>query len=192
MRKIILASQSPRRKKLLEQIGLPVRIGKINVHEMLNPRLKPVKQAEELSKLKSQVAVKKYKNALVITADTIVAMDNEVIGKPRSMQDAQRILRKLGGKKHQVITAYTVADTKSGKSITRSVLTQVYVKRLTEDEIKNYVATGEPMDKAGAYGIQELGSVFIERIEGDYFTIVGLPLFDLSQTLKKFDVTVLG
>lgn len=191
MQKIILASASPRRKALLEQIGLPVRIGKIQVKELLNPRLKPINQAEELSRTKSIAAVKKYKNALVITADTIIALGNEVIGKPRDARDATRILRKLSGKKHAVITAYTVADTKNGKSVTRSVVSYVYVKKLADDEIKNYVATGEPLDKAGAYGIQELGSIFIEKIEGDYYTIVGLPLYDLTQTLKKFGITVL-
>jgi septum formation protein len=162
-----------------------------NIEEKLNPRLQPRRQAEMLSKQKAQAVAKKHPDALVIAADTMVVIGTDILGKPVSKEDAKRMLNKLSNTKHTVITGYTIIDTTTEKTITDSTTTDVYMKKLSKDMIDEYVATGEPMDKAGAYGIQEKGDVFIEKIDGDFTTVVGLPLARLAATLKKFGIDVL-
>ncbi len=191
MKNIILASASPRRKKLLNLLGLEFKIVPSDITEKLNPRLKPKRQTEILSLQKTQSIAGKYKNALIIGADTLVAVDDEVIGKPKDIKDAKRILNKLSGRAHSAITGFTIIDTSTKKTVTKSVVTKIWFKKLSDREIKNYIEKEKPFDNAGAYMIQEKGSVLVEKIEGDYFNVVGLPLHRLAEELKKFGIYVL-
>ncbi len=194
MKKLILASASPRRKQLLKQIGLEFEVLASNIDEKLNPRLKPLHQVEELSRQKAEATaqMKEAKNAIIIAADSMVAVADEIMGKPKDVKDAKRMLKKLSGSTHSIVTGFTIMDTATKKKVTKSVETKVWFKKLSPQEISVYIKTGEPMDKAGAYAIQEIGAIFIERIEGDYQGAVGLPLFALVKELKKFGIRVLG
>lgn len=191
MVKIILASASPRRKQLLKQIGLDFEIIPSNIEEKLNPRYKPQRQAEILSLQKAKAVAGKIKNGVVIGADTFIYLENDMIGKPKDEKDAERILKKLSGKVHYVITGFTLIDTESNRTVTKSEVTKVWFRRVNDKEIKSFIKKEHPLDKAGAYAINELAAVFIERIEGDYFNIVGLPLFALTKELKKFGIKIL-
>jgi septum formation protein len=193
MKKLILASASPRRKQLLKQIGLEFEVLASNVEEKLNPRLKSLHQVEALSlqKAEATAAMKEAKGALVLAADTMVAIGDEILGKPKDEKDAKRMLRKLSGSVHTIVTGFTLLDTTTGKHVTRSVESKVWFKSLSAQEISAYVKTKEPMDKAGAYAIQEIGAIFIEKIEGDFLGAVGLPVFALAKELKKFGIQVL-
>ena len=209
MKKIILASSSPRRKALLHQIGLSFETIKPEVEEKLNPRLKPRGNAEQLS-LKKALAVRDILNSqsvnskkrlgirgnggdgfIIIAADTFVVLDGEIIGKPGDKKEAKKILLKLSGRGHIVVTGFTILDTTSKKSITKSIVTKVYFNKLSLSEIDSYIKTGEPMGKAGSYGMQGIGAVFIEKIEGDPFNVIGLPLQIVCEELKKFGVRFL-
>jgi septum formation protein len=130
----------------------------------------------------------KHPKAVIIGADTTVIFKKEIIGKPKSKQDAIRILKLLSGNTHKIVTGFTVMEGK--KSITGHIVSKAKFKKLSEQEIKAYVATNEPMDKAGGYGIQDKGGLFIEKIEGDYFNVVGLPIFAVSKALKEFGVEI--
>lgn len=189
-RQIILASKSPRRKHLLENIGLKFKIVPSDINEDLIPLSSPRKYAENLSKEKAKKVAQKYKDAIIIGADSIVIFKGEIIGKPKSMKNAKEILRKLSGQKHLVITGFTVLDSKAGKSITKSVLSYVFFKPLSEKEIDAYVKSKEPMGKAGAYAIQEKAGMFIEKVEGDFFNVFGLPIFALCKTLQEFGINI--
>ncbi|MBP9718856.1 MAG: septum formation inhibitor Maf [Candidatus Levybacteria bacterium] len=191
MRQIILASQSPRRKKLLEQIGLSFTTVPSNIEEKLNPRLKPKGQAEELSLEKAQTVAIKYPDAIIIAADTIIDSKGEILGKPRNMDDARRMIKKLQGKTHSVITGFTLLDNKLKKTHTDSVETKVTFRKLGDAEIKTYLKIEKPMDKAGGYGVQGIGAVLLEHIDGDFYNVVGLPLSKIIPSLKKFGVNVL-
>jgi septum formation protein len=191
MKKIILASQSPRRKQLLEQIGLKFEIDSSNYEEDMTLKMEPRKLAEHLSLGKAEDVAQRHKDSIIISADTIVAVDNEVFGKPKTPARAKYMLKKFSGKAHSVITGFTIIDTGTNKQITKSVETKVYFKNLSEQEIDLYVATGEPLDKGGGYAIQGKAALFVEKIEGDYFNIVGLPILVLTEELKKFCVKIL-
>ncbi len=191
MKKIILASGSPRRKTLLKQIGLQFEIEKSGYEEKINMKMEPHELVKKMSLKKAQSVSKNHKNAIIIAADTLVAFRGQLIGKPKTAEDAKEILGKLSGKSHSIITGFTIMDSYSGKTVTRSVETKVWFKKLSQKEIDDYVKTGEPLDKAGAYGIQELGGIFIHKIEGDYYNVVGLPLYLLAEELKKFGVFIL-
>lgn len=191
MRKIILASSSPRRKKLLEQLGLTIKVIPSNIDEKLNPRLKPQSQVETLSLQKAQAITPSFPDAIIIAADTLVSIGEDILGKPTSLLDAKRMLKKLSGKTHAVYTGFTIIDTKSKKSITDSEKTLVTFKKLSDKEIASYIKKEHPLDKAGSYGVQGVGAVLVERIEGDFFNVVGLPVAKLTQTLKKFAIEVL-
>lgn len=190
-RKIILASSSPRRKELLSSVGLSFRVVPSNIDEKLNPRHKPQRQAEELSLQKALAVSKKYDDAIIIGADTLVVIDDDILGKPVDFRKTKQFLKKLSGKKHQVVTGFTIIDTKSRNRVTKSETTDVYMKKLTKREIDQYIIKEETTDKAGGYAIQGIGCVLFERIEGDYFNIVGLPLYKLSEELKKFKIFIL-
>jgi len=188
MQRIILASQSPRRKKILEQVGLDFEVVVSDFDETKIKFKNPQEMVEKLSLEKAKLIAKKYPSAIVIGADTTVIFRKEIIGKPKSKQDAVRILKLLSDNTHEIVTGFTVI--KESKSITEHVISKVKFKKLSEAEIKAYVATGEPMDKAGGYGIQEKGGLFIESIEGDYFNVVGLPIFAVAEALKQFGVDI--
>jgi septum formation protein len=134
----------------------------------------------------------RYKDAIIIAADTIGVIDGKIIGKPLTAQQAVKMLGDLSGKSHEVITGFTILDTTTGKIFSATVSTVVYIKQLTSAEIEAYVQTGEPLDKAGAYAIQGLGAVLVERIEGDYYNVVGLPLNALVEALKGLGIKVLA
>lgn len=188
---IILASTSPRRKQLLKLLGVEFTAVSSDVDEKLNPRLKPRRQAEVLSIEKAEAVASQYPDAIIIAADTLIGFEDEMFIKPTDPKDAKRMLRRLSGKSHSIFTGMTIIDSRTKKKITKSVETVVTFKKLSPKEISAYVQTREPHDKAAAYAIQGLGSIFVERIEGDYFGAVGLPLHLLAKELKKLGVSVL-
>jgi septum formation protein len=190
MRKIILASASPRRKEILRKTGLNFYVCTSDYKEDTNLSLKPRTLAKFLSRKKAETVAHKYKNAIIIAADTFVVFKNRLLGKPHTDKEAEKMLNMLNGKAHSVITGFTIMDTASKKILSRSVQTEVYFKKLGRKEINAYVRSKEPLDKAGAYAIQGLGSVFVERIDGDFLNVVGLPLRALTESLKKFGITV--
>lgn len=183
---LILASQSPRRKEILSLLDIPFKIMVSDADETVDESLPAYFIAESLS-LKKAAAVAKNidTEAIVIGADTIVVSEGKILGKPKDTQDAAAMLSALSGRTHSVISGVTVLDTKSAKSESFYVETKVTFCALTDEEIADYIASGEPMDKAGAYGIQGRGGKFVEKIEGDYFNVVGLPLSKLYRVLKK-------
>lgn len=191
MKKIILASQSPRRRDLLKQIGLKFEIDPSNYEEDMTLKMEPNKLAEFLSLGKAKDVATRHKDSIIISADTIVAVDEDVFGKPKTPEKAKYMLQKLSGRAHSVITGFTIIDTGANKQITRSVETKVYFKNLSEQEIDLYVATGEPLDKGGGYAIQGKAALFVEKIEGDYFNIVGLPILALTEELKNLGIKIL-
>ncbi len=191
MRQIILASQSPRRKQLLKLLGLDFKSIPSEIEEKLNPRYQPRRQVEVLSLEKAQDVAKKLQNSIVIAADTMVFVEGEIMGKPKDVQDAKRMLKKLSGTKHSIVTGLTLIDTETKKTVTKSVETYVWFKKLNDKEIKSFIQKEKPFDKAGAYAMHELGAIFVEKIEGDFFGAVGLPLHLLAKELKKFGVVVL-
>ncbi len=191
MKRIILASTSPRRKALLEQIGLKFTVD-ARVQEDTEPLSKePHRLAIASALRKAKSVASEYPDAIIIAADTFGVIDGHIFGKPHSEREACALLAELSGEVHTVITGFVVIDTLTGNTISRSVETTVYLKQLTKSEIEVYVRTGEPLDKAGAYAIQGLGAVLVEKIEGDYFNVVGLPLCALSEVLKEFGINVL-
>jgi len=191
MRKIILASASPRRKEILRITGLKFTVCESDYEEDLTLPFKPRKLARFLSHKKAEAVAQKYSNSIIIAADTFIVFKDNLLGKPHTAQEAQRMLRMLSGKAHSVITGFTIIDTGSTEMLSRSVETHVYFKKINNEEISSYIKSKEPLDKAGAYAIQGLGAVFINKIDGDYFNVVGLPLCALTQSLKKFGVHVL-
>jgi septum formation protein len=191
MKKIVLASASPRRKEILEITGLKFSVCVSDYEEDLNLKLNPRELARFLSRKKAETVAHKYRDTIIIAADTFIVFKNKLLGKPRDDREAEKMLKMLNGKAHSVITGFTIIDTGSGKKLSRSVETKVYFKRLSLNEIRAYVRSKEPLDKAGAYAIQGIGAVFIEKIEGDYFNVVGLPLCALAEGLKRFGVDVL-
>jgi septum formation protein len=190
-RTIILASASPRRKEILKKTGLKFRVDKSGCEEKMDTGLKPHDLAKFLSREKAREVARRHGNALVIAADTIVVLRGRIFGKPCDKEQAKEMLRVFSGKTHSVITGFTIIDTASKKELSRSIRSKVFFRRLGADEIEAYIRSGEPLDKAGAYGIQGLGAVLIKRIEGDFFNVMGLPLNALAESLKKFGVNVL-
>lgn len=186
---IILASGSPRRKELLQQIGLPFSVRTSSAEENIPEGLPPFFIVEQLSLTKaSSVASelkKEGKDAIVIGADTIVVADGTILTKPTDADNAKTMLLSLSDKWHSVFTGVTVMNTKNAKSESFYAETKVHMIPLTEQIISRYVQTGEPLDKAGSYGIQGKGCLLIDQIEGDYFNVVGLPLCKLAQVLKE-------
>ncbi len=191
MKKIILASSSPRRKDLLLQIGLKFEVDPSNYEEDMTLKMEPRKLAEYLSLGKAEDVAKRHKNAIIVSADTITAVGGEVFGKPKTAERAKYMLQKLSGKLHSIITGFTVIDTESGKQISRSVETKVYFRSISEEEMDAYIATREPLDQGGGYAIQGIAALFVEKIEGDYFNIVGLPIGAVVEELKNFGVKIL-
>jgi septum formation protein len=191
MKKIVLASASPRRKEILQITGLTFSVCVSDYEEDLGLALEPRKLARFLSLKKAEAVAHKHKNSIIIAADTFIYFNDRLLGKPRNEKDAVNILKMLSGKPHSVITGFSIIDTGNCKKLSRSVETKVYFNKLGIDEIRAYVNSKEPLDKAGAYAIQGLGGVFIKKIEGDYFNVVGLPLSALTECLKKFGVYVL-
>ena len=184
--RVVLASASPRRRELLTLIGIAHEVRPANIDETMRPREAPRRYAERLAREKASAVAARDPDLITIGADTVVVINRKVLGKPADADDAARMLRMLSGREHTVITAVAVSR---GRKL-RSAIEEVRVKfrALRDDEIDAYIAMGEPMDKAGAYGIQGYGATIVERIEGDYFAVMGLPLVRLVGLMRDVGV----
>lgn len=185
---LILASQSPRRRELLGRIGLEFTVRVADIDETMDANDPPQTAVAKIS-AKKAAAVEAGADDAVLAADTIVVAEGSILGKPKDTADAARMLRLLSGRTHQVMTGVTVR--RGETSETRVEVTDVTFRSLSDAEIAAYIATGEPMDKAGAYGAQGLGSIFISGLRGDYFNVVGLPLCLSAQLLRRHGIAVL-
>lgn len=186
---LILASKSPRRIKLLEGLGLAFTAVESSEEEIIPPNLLPCQVVMELARQKALNVFERTKG-IVIGADTVVARDGHVLGKPADEAEAFTMLNLLSGHWHEVYTGICIKS--EDVTVCEYEMTRVKFRTLQKDEIERYIKTKEPMDKAGAYGIQQKGSVLVEKIEGDYFNVVGLPLCHLGNLLKKhFDITII-
>jgi septum formation protein len=184
---LILASQSPRRKVLLKQIGLKFSVQPSSVPEDVLDHEPPAHNAKRIALSKALAVSKKVKRGIVIGADTIVVLGDRILGKPRTKAEARTMLASLSGNMHTVYTAFALIDVKTGRRSVQLEKTKVWFRILSGSEINRYVASGSPMDKAGAYGIQDdYGAVFVERIEGCFYNVVGFPLTKFFTTLQKF------
>ena len=181
--KLILASASPRRRTLLKQIGLTFQTFASHVEEPPFNGDNPAEYAVELAHSKAREVSHKFPEALVLGADTIVVIKNQVLGKPMDHDAALRMLQLLSGNYHEVITAYSLQHKDKGIQEDHFVSTRVHFKQLRDDEIEKYIATGSPFDKAGSYGIQDYSSIFVDHIEGCFYNVVGLPLADFNSKL---------
>lgn len=184
---IYLASASPRRQQLLKEISLNFKVIPTNIEENLKENLTPRKTAEKLSCLKAESLLAQITEGIIIGADTVVSLNGEVLGKPATKEEARQILQKLSEKTHSVFTGLTVIKAETNEILTDSEETRVTFDEISDSEINDYIESGEPMDKAGAYGIQGRAGLFINRIEGCYFNVVGLPLNLLYKMLKQLE-----
>lgn len=180
---LILASQSPRRKELLAHLNMPFTIRVADIDEAMDPAKPPAEEVARVSLAKA-LAVPREERDVVIAADTIVVLDGRVLGKPADKAEARAMLTALSGKTHQVMTGVTVLQ--GNKSRTHTEITEVFFRPLSQKEIDRYVESEEPMDKAGAYGIQGGASLFVEKLHGDYYNVMGLPVCRLWQMLEDF------
>ncbi|HOJ11434.1 MAG TPA: Maf family protein [Clostridiales bacterium] len=185
--RIILASASPRRSDLLKQAGIPFLVvpGEVN-EESLNLEGEPEKQAEKSALIKALDVAEKFGTGLVLGADTIVVFDNQIYGKPGDKKHAYNMLKSLQGRIHHVITGIAIVDASTGVYKTAHEKTSVYFTSLNDDEIWSYINSGEPFGKAGAYAIQGKGALFVEKIDGCYTNVVGLPLLRVKKLLEEF------
>lgn len=183
--KIILASGSPRRSEILKNAGIFFEVSVADADETLPKNIMPDKAVKYLAELKGDAVSTKI-DGVIISADTVVTLDNTILGKPSDEQDAERMLKMLSGKTHYVYTGVCIQDSKRKTVFCEKTAVTFY--ELDEAEIKEYVATGEPMDKAGAYGIQGLGALLVKKIDGDYLNVVGLPMARLKRELKFFGI----
>ena len=179
---LILASQSPRRKELLEKLHIPFAVRVADIDEAMDPAKPPEEEAARVSREKA-LAVPREEGDAVIAADTIVVLQGKALGKPHSPEEAVQMLTRLSGRDHQVMTGVTVLC--GDKLLSHTEVTDIHFRDLSEKEIVRYVATGEPMDKAGAYGIQGGAALFVERMHGDYYNVMGLPVCRLWQMLGQ-------
>ncbi|MCU7497918.1 MAG: septum formation protein Maf [Ignavibacteria bacterium] len=183
---VYLASKSPRRKHLLELLNLKFETFSVDLNEEILDGEHPVKTVKRLSEQKLMEARKKISKGIIITADTIVVLEEQIIGKPKDEADAERILKSLSGKTHAVYTGFAVCNTEKNITLIEYEKTLVTFRHLEKEEIVDYIKSGSPMDKSGAYGIQDdFGAVFVRRIDGCYYNVVGLPLTRLYDTLKR-------
>jgi septum formation protein len=184
---VILASASPRRRELLALVGIVHEVRPADIDESLWPGETPVGHSERLARGKAHAIAAAAGDAVVIAADTIVVVDGDILGKPKDVAHATEMLRRLSGRQHTVYTAIAVARGERTESAVEAV--EVVFRALSDSEIAEYIATGEPMDKAGAYGIQGFGATIVERVEGDYFSVMGLGMRRLVALLERVGVT---
>ena len=185
--RFVLASGSPRRKELLSAAGFEYEVHPADIDETVDPSTPTEAVAETLARKKAESVLKEYPDAVVLGSDTIVVLDGEILGKPHGKDQAAEMLKALSGREHQVYTGLCVCSREKTLSLTSR--TDVYFHELSDRLIDAYVATGEPMDKAGAYGAQGLGSMLVDRIDGDFFTVMGLPIAEAARLLSKFGIT---
>jgi septum formation protein len=190
-KEIILASASPRRQDLLDALGIKYKSVPAELDEHFFPGELPRKAAERVAREKAEAVARNFEHGLILAADTIVVCDGKVLGKPQDEDDAFLMLSHLSGKSHEVITAVCIKDIDQAESEVESEVTRVYFRSLSPMEIRTYISSGEAMDKAGAYGIQGLGSVFVERIDGCYFNVVGLPISRVYGMLARRGTNIL-
>jgi septum formation protein len=193
--KLVLASASPRRQELIALLGLPVQIVPSRVEEDTPDHWSPIEIVEGLAKrkalaVKEELVEESEGTLIIVGSDTIVVLDGKVMGKPKDIEEAEQMLHQLSGHVHEVYTGVTCIRLSDAKTITSHRVTKVRMRELTEGQISRYVATGESLDKAGGYGIQEIGSVLVDSIEGCYFNVVGLPLSLLADLLEQFDIWI--
>ncbi len=184
--KIILASASPRRKQLLSIIGLKFKVIPSRISEELELKASPSEHVMQLAMAKAWDVASQVKKGLIIGADTIVVLNGKILGKPQSEEEAVRMLKSLSNNSHQVYTGFALVRAETKKNIADFEMTTVHFRELTEWEIRNYVATGLPLDKAGAYGIQDQSALFADRIEGCFYNVVGFPLTKFYLTVTNF------
>ena len=187
---LILASKSPRRRELLSMLGIGFQIETADIDETMYPALTPDRAVARVCEKKAAAVAMRRPADLILAADTIVVVDGQILGKPHSETEARAMLRRLSGRSHTVMTGFCLLQ--NGKAETHVEQTHLEFKPLSDREIDAYVATGSPMDKAGAYGIQDQAAVFVRRLEGDYYNVMGLPLCALVQGLRRHGVAVLG
>ncbi|MDQ0901465.1 MULTISPECIES: nucleoside triphosphate pyrophosphatase [unclassified Paenibacillus] len=193
--RLILASSSPRRQELIQSLGLPYIIRVSDADETVEEKISPAELVEVLSLRKASTVLDMFeaseKEGIIIGSDTVVVYQDEVLGKPVDEQDSFRMLKSLQGSTHQVYSGVACVDAATGKQVVSHRVTHVKMKSMSDAQILRYIATGEPKDKAGSYAIQGIGATIVESIEGDYFTVVGLPLSLLSDLLLSFEIQVL-
>ncbi|WP_372712474.1 nucleoside triphosphate pyrophosphatase [Ilyobacter sp.] len=186
---MILASKSPRRKEILEGFGFKLEILTSSIEEV-SDKEGLLEQIMDISRKKSLEISENRKESYVLSADTVVVLDGNILGKPKDEDEAFDMLNSLSGRQHKVLTAYTLINSQKGIDFTSYDSTEVYFKELSEDEIRWYISTGESMDKAGAYGIQGKGAVLVKKIEGDFFNVMGFPISKFYDDLKKLDLDI--
>ena len=186
----ILASQSPRRRELLSMLGLRFEIITADIDETMDPALSVEDAVAEVCRKKAEAVGLAHPGRLIVAADTIVVVDEKKLGKPRSEEEAKQMLRSLSGRSHTVMTGFCLWQ--DGRFETHVERTDLRFRDLSDAEINAYVATGSPMDKAGAYGIQDQAAIFVEALHGDYYNVMGLPLCSLTKCLRKWGVCVLN
>jgi septum formation protein len=189
---VVLASVSPRRYELLRSLGLTVRVLPSEVDEGDRPGYGPRELAAFHAAAKARAVASREASGLIVAADTVVDLDGASLGKPRDAAEAARMLAALSGRGHIVHTAYVAFDAPAGRRVEQTVSTEVWFATLAQDAIDRYIATGEPFDKAGAYGIQGRGAALVERIDGDFYTVMGFPLGDFVRRLGELDYRLPG
>lgn len=192
LKNIILASASPRRSELLATLGVRFDIRPSDVDESIAPGEKPDAHALRLADEKARLVASSVRNGLVIGADTIVVLDDRIFGKPQGASGAKEMLKTLSNRTHVVMTGFAIIDSFTGAELKGIEKTFVTIKALTEEEIVAYVSTGEPLDKAGAYAIQGIGSFMVTRVEGSYTNVVGLPMEKISEALLAMGLIIQG
>lgn len=184
---MILASKSPRRKEILENFGFKLKIKTKEIEE-ISSQINIVDQIKDISNKKAYEVANENKNDFVVSADTIVCINNKILGKPKDEKDIYKMLRELSGKSHEVITAFTIINVNKNINYSDAEITKVFFNEITDTEIKWYIETKEPFDKAGSYGIQGKGALFVKKIEGDFFSVMGFPLGKFLRSLKKLNI----
>jgi septum formation protein len=185
VKKLILASNSLTRKRLLTDAGLVFEIDPSNYEEDMTLPMPPKELVAHLSRGKAKDVAQRHKKAIVLGADTIIVYKDKILGKPHTPEKAKEMLKMLSGKQHSAITGFTIIDTENNKTISKAIETKVFFRDLTDKEIDGYIATGEPLNKAGSYAILENGSKLIDKIEGSKTNVSGLPMEEVMETLKK-------
>ncbi|RBW71593.1 Maf family protein [Bacillus taeanensis] len=188
MNRLILASGSPRRKELLQNVFIPFEVSVSHIEEHISDLLPPSQIVEQLAHQKANAVYEQHRDCVVLGADTVVTLDENILGKPKNKEDVRQMLLMLSGRKHLVYTGVAIISRE--KTCLFHGKTEVTFYDLTDEEIHAYISSGEPYDKAGGYGIQGLGAVLVQEIHGDYFNVVGLPLARTVRELKKFGITL--
>ena len=186
---MILASNSPRRKEILENFGFNLKVITKNIEEVSDEK-DIIKRIEDIARKKVLAVAEVYPNEFVVGADTVVVVDDKILGKPKDKKDIYEMLHSLSGKSHKVITSFSFVNISKNISISDSEVSEVYFKNITDEEISWYIDTKEPFDKAGSYGIQGKGSYFVERIDGDFFAVMGFPIGKFVRTLVKNNISL--